>query len=84
MWRPDRSAPPWWTWTSFERAVKFAAGLMWANAEVGRDQVRWEVFAFILAVWAGTEAPRVLRSLLSLRYGSEKPADATSTDSVPP
>lgn len=84
MWRPDRSTPPWWTWTSFERATKFIAGLVWANAEVGRDQVRWEVFAFILAIWAGTEAPRVLRALLGLREASERPADVTPTDSARP
>jgi hypothetical protein len=79
----DRAAPSWLTWTSFERAVKFVAGIFWANAEMGRDQVRWEVFAFILAIWAGTEAPRVFRGLIDLiRKESPPSAGVTSTDSA--
>ena len=61
--------------------MKFAAGLVWANSEVHRPDPHLEVFAFIIAIWAGTEAPRVLKGLLELRRLPPS-ADDTSTESV--
>jgi hypothetical protein len=69
------------TWTQFERAAKFIAGLVWATIEI-QGQGRLEVFAFILSVWGLTEAPRVLRMLLELKAGGGDSGD-TATDSPP-
>jgi hypothetical protein len=68
-----------WTWTQFERAAKFTAGLVWAHIEI-QGQARWEVFAFILAAWGLTETPRVVKGLLDLRSSG---SDDTGTASPP-